>query len=77
MAPLSAPAFSFCFPLLNTVLRDSSGSTEETESMQVRALQVINVHAQLRAEVDTTDILIDEVRVDQVYRLSVLSHPFV
>uniref|UniRef100_A0AAZ3PQP5 TOG domain-containing protein n=1 Tax=Oncorhynchus tshawytscha TaxID=74940 RepID=A0AAZ3PQP5_ONCTS len=60
MAPLSAPAFSFCFPLLNTVLRDSSGSTEETESMQVRALQVINVHAQLRAEVDTTDILIDE-----------------
>uniref|UniRef100_A0A8C8M680 TOG domain-containing protein n=1 Tax=Oncorhynchus tshawytscha TaxID=74940 RepID=A0A8C8M680_ONCTS len=66
MAPLSAPAFSFCFPLLNTVLRDSSGSTEETESMQVRALQVINVHAQLRAEVDTTDILIDEVRVDQV-----------
>uniref|UniRef100_A0A8C7WGZ1 GCN1 activator of EIF2AK4 n=1 Tax=Oncorhynchus mykiss TaxID=8022 RepID=A0A8C7WGZ1_ONCMY len=60
MAPLSAPAFSFCFPLLNTVLRDSSGSIEETESMQVRALQVINVHAQLRAEVDTTDILIDE-----------------
>ena len=34
--------------------------------MQVRALQVINVHAQLRAEVDTTDILIDEVRVDHV-----------
>uniref|UniRef100_A0A4W5R6Q8 GCN1 activator of EIF2AK4 n=1 Tax=Hucho hucho TaxID=62062 RepID=A0A4W5R6Q8_9TELE len=60
MAPLSAPAFSFCFPLLNTVLRECSGSTEEMESMQVRALQVINVHAQLRAEVDTTDILIDE-----------------
>lgn len=60
MAPLSAPAFAFCFPLLNTVLRESSASTEETEGMLVRALQVINEHAQLRAECDTTDILIDE-----------------
>uniref|UniRef100_A0AAZ3RIA1 TOG domain-containing protein n=1 Tax=Oncorhynchus tshawytscha TaxID=74940 RepID=A0AAZ3RIA1_ONCTS len=72
MAPLSAPAFSFCFPLLNTVLRDSSGSTEETESMQVRALQVINVHAQLRAEVDTTDILIDENGPELLPRFSML-----
>ncbi|CAB1319637.1 unnamed protein product [Coregonus sp. 'balchen'] len=72
MAPLSAPAFSFCFPLLNTVLRDSSGSTEETESMQVRALQVINVHAQLRAEVDTSDILIDENGPELLPRFSML-----
>ncbi|KAL0979528.1 hypothetical protein UPYG_G00186210 [Umbra pygmaea] len=60
MASLSAPAFSFCFPLLNMVLRDSSDRTEDMENTMVRALQVINVHAQLRAEVDTTDILIDE-----------------
>ena len=60
-APLSAPAFSFCFSLLNTVLRQAPSGAEDTESMLVRALQIINEHAQLRAEVDTTDTLIDEV----------------
>uniref|UniRef100_A0A7N8WUD6 GCN1 activator of EIF2AK4 n=1 Tax=Mastacembelus armatus TaxID=205130 RepID=A0A7N8WUD6_9TELE len=56
VAPLSAPAFSFCFPLLNTVLRESSDSTEETENMMTRALQVINEHSQLRANTEIDDI---------------------
>ncbi|CAL8247414.1 unnamed protein product [Merluccius merluccius] len=60
VTPLSAPAFSFCFPLLNSMLRDSSGSTEEAESLMNRALQVVNVHAQLRAETECTDTFIDE-----------------
>ena len=64
VSPLSAPAFSFCFPLLNAMLRDSSGSTEESESLMTRALQVVEVHAELRAETEVTDTFIDEVRVD-------------
>uniref|UniRef100_A0A3P8W649 GCN1 activator of EIF2AK4 n=1 Tax=Cynoglossus semilaevis TaxID=244447 RepID=A0A3P8W649_CYNSE len=60
VAPLSAPAFSFCFPLLNIMLKDSSGSTTETENMMTKALQVINVHCQLRAETGVDDIVIDE-----------------
>lgn len=62
VAPLSAPAFSFCFPLLNIMLKDSSGSTTETENMMTKALQVINVHCQLRAETGVDDIVIDEVK---------------
>lgn len=61
VAPLSAPAFSFCFPLLNAMLRESSGSTEETENMMTRALQVVNQHSQLRASTESDDIVIDEV----------------
>ena len=63
MTPLSAPAFSFCFPLLNAMLRDSSGSTEESESLMTRALRVVEVHAELRAETEVTDTFIDEVSV--------------
>ncbi|MEQ2174791.1 hypothetical protein GOODEAATRI_011465, partial [Goodea atripinnis] len=61
VAPLAAPAFAFCFPLLNAMLRESSGSTEETESMMTRALQVISVHCQLRASTDGDDMELDEV----------------
>uniref|UniRef100_A0AAQ5XFT2 TOG domain-containing protein n=1 Tax=Amphiprion ocellaris TaxID=80972 RepID=A0AAQ5XFT2_AMPOC len=62
VATLSAPAFSFCFPLLNATLRESSGSTEETENLMIRALQVINEHSQLRADTDSDDLVIDEVQ---------------
>lgn len=64
VAPLSAPAFSFCFPLLNAMLRESSGSTEETENLMTRALQVVSEHSQLRAETDMDDIVIDEVETN-------------
>ncbi|XP_072770375.1 stalled ribosome sensor GCN1-like [Nerophis lumbriciformis] len=57
VTPLSAPAFCFCFPLLNSTLTDSSGSTEDT--LMTRSLQIINEHCQLRASTNE-DIIIDE-----------------
>ncbi|XP_076020781.1 stalled ribosome sensor GCN1 [Genypterus blacodes] len=72
VSPLSAPAFSFCFPLLNTVLKDSSGSTEETESLMIRALQVINEHAQLRSDTDSADLVIDENGPELLPRVNML-----
>lgn len=63
VAPLSAPAFSFCFPLLNAMLRESSGSSEEAEIVMTRALQVIAEHSQLRADTDGDDTAIDEVGI--------------
>ncbi|XP_018524768.1 eIF-2-alpha kinase activator GCN1 [Lates calcarifer] len=72
VAPLSAPAFSFCFPLLNAMLRESSGSTEETENMMTRALQVINEHSQLRADTDSDDIVIDENGPELLPRVNML-----
>ncbi|XP_024130877.1 eIF-2-alpha kinase activator GCN1 [Oryzias melastigma] len=71
VAPLSAPAFSFCFPLLNATLREFSSSDEETENMMIRALQVINEHAQLRAEPDT-DVFIDENGPELLPRVNML-----
>uniref|UniRef100_A0AAR2J959 TOG domain-containing protein n=1 Tax=Pygocentrus nattereri TaxID=42514 RepID=A0AAR2J959_PYGNA len=50
--PLSAPAFSFCFPLLQAVLSQNSGASEEAELMLTRALQTMHTHAQLRSETD-------------------------
>uniref|UniRef100_A0A9J8BGY3 GCN1 activator of EIF2AK4 n=1 Tax=Cyprinus carpio carpio TaxID=630221 RepID=A0A9J8BGY3_CYPCA len=69
---LSAPAFSFCFPLLQAVLSQSSGSSEETELMMTRALQVINTHAQLRAKFNESDTLIDENGPELLPRVSML-----
>uniref|UniRef100_A0A672LCH7 GCN1 activator of EIF2AK4 n=1 Tax=Sinocyclocheilus grahami TaxID=75366 RepID=A0A672LCH7_SINGR len=69
---LSAPAFSFCFPLLQAVLSQSSGSSEETELMMTRALQVISTHAQLRAKFNETDTLIDENGPELLPRVSML-----
>ncbi|XP_035854644.1 eIF-2-alpha kinase activator GCN1 [Sander lucioperca] len=72
VAPLSAPAFSVCFPLLNAMLREFSGSTEETENMMTRALQVITVHCQLRAATDMDDLVIDENGPELLPRVSML-----
>uniref|UniRef100_A0A8C5HZY1 TOG domain-containing protein n=1 Tax=Gouania willdenowi TaxID=441366 RepID=A0A8C5HZY1_GOUWI len=72
MARLSAPAFSFCFPLLNATLRDSSGSNEESESLMIRALQVVNEHSQLRANTDSDDIFIDENGPELLPRVNML-----
>ncbi|KAA8578930.1 hypothetical protein FQN60_017531 [Etheostoma spectabile] len=72
VAPLSAPAFSVCFPLLNAMLREFSGSTEETENMMTRALQVISVHCQLRAATEMDDLAIDENGPELLPRVSML-----
>lgn len=61
ITPLSAPAFSFCFLLLNAKLRESSGTTEEVENMMIRALQIVMEHCKLRASTDAIDFTIDEV----------------
>ncbi|XP_005746121.1 translational activator GCN1 [Pundamilia nyererei] len=71
-APLSAPAFSFCFPLLNATLRESSDSTEEAENTMMRALQVINEHSQLRADTNSDDVAIDENGPELLPRVSML-----
>ncbi|XP_073321707.1 stalled ribosome sensor GCN1 [Pagrus major] len=72
VAPLSAPAFSFCFPLLNAMLRESSGSTEETENLMTRALQVVTEHSQLRAETESDDVFIDETGPELLPRVTML-----
>ncbi|XP_072271584.1 stalled ribosome sensor GCN1 [Pyxicephalus adspersus] len=56
---LSAPAFSFVFPLLKMVLMEMSNNSKETEEMLVQALQIITVHSQLRSSKAETE-LIDE-----------------
>ncbi|XP_035021502.1 eIF-2-alpha kinase activator GCN1 [Hippoglossus stenolepis] len=72
VAPLSAPAFSFCFPLLNAMLRESSGSTEETENMMTKELQVLNEHCELRAETNIDAIVIDENGPELLPRVNML-----
>ncbi|XP_029296590.1 LOW QUALITY PROTEIN: eIF-2-alpha kinase activator GCN1 [Cottoperca gobio] len=71
VAPLSAPAFSVCFPLLNAVVRESSDGMEEEEYLMIRALQVITEHSQLRAA-DSNDFLIDENGPELLPRVSML-----
>ncbi|PIO38335.1 hypothetical protein AB205_0061250, partial [Aquarana catesbeiana] len=58
-SPLSAPAFSFIFPLLKMVLLETSNNSEETEELLVQTLQIITVHSQLRSSKSQTK-LIDE-----------------
>ncbi|KAJ3604484.1 hypothetical protein NHX12_029224 [Muraenolepis orangiensis] len=72
VSPLSAPAFSFSFPLLNSMLRASSGSTEEAESLMTRALQVVHVHAQLRGKAECTETFIDETGPELLPRVGML-----
>ncbi|XP_062854960.1 stalled ribosome sensor GCN1 [Trichomycterus rosablanca] len=70
--PLSAPAFSFCFPLLKAVLGQNSGSSEDTELILTCALQIIHTHAQLRSSSDAPDLLIDENGPELLPRVNML-----
>uniref|UniRef100_A0AAR2JMK3 TOG domain-containing protein n=1 Tax=Pygocentrus nattereri TaxID=42514 RepID=A0AAR2JMK3_PYGNA len=70
--PLSAPAFSFCFPLLQAVLSQNSGASEEAELMLTRALQTMHTHAQLRSETDCADTFIDENGPELLPRVNML-----
>ncbi|XP_076859564.1 stalled ribosome sensor GCN1 [Brachyhypopomus gauderio] len=57
--PLYAPAFAFCFPLLQAVLQQGGdGAPEEREVLATRTLQTIHAHAQLRSA--SSDAVIDE-----------------
>ncbi|XP_018587208.2 LOW QUALITY PROTEIN: eIF-2-alpha kinase activator GCN1 [Scleropages formosus] len=70
--PLSAPAFSFCFPLLHAVLSQTPSTSEEAESMLVRVLQIIHEHAQLRSHTDSLDLLFDEYGPEMLPRVNML-----
>ncbi|XP_053558036.1 eIF-2-alpha kinase activator GCN1 [Bombina bombina] len=48
-SPLSAPAFSFTFPLLKMVLMETANDSEENEELLVQTLQILTEHSQLRS----------------------------
>ncbi|XP_029423052.1 eIF-2-alpha kinase activator GCN1 isoform X3 [Nannospalax galili] len=52
-APLSAPAFSLVFPMLKMVLTEMPYHSEEEEEQMAQILQILTIHAQLRASPDT------------------------
>uniref|UniRef100_A0A8I4A3I9 Stalled ribosome sensor GCN1 n=1 Tax=Callithrix jacchus TaxID=9483 RepID=A0A8I4A3I9_CALJA len=60
-APLSAPAFSLVFPFLKMVLTEMPHHSEEEEERMVQILQILTVHAQLRASPSTPPGRVDEV----------------
>lgn len=60
-APLSAPAFSLVFPFLKMVLTEMSHHSEEEEERMAQILQILTVHAQLRASPSTPPGRVDEV----------------
>lgn len=60
-APLSAPAFSLVFPFLKMVLTEMPHHSEEEEERMAQILQILTVHAQLRASPSNPPGRIDEV----------------
>lgn len=60
-APLSAPAFSLVFPFLKMVLTDMPHQSEEEEERVAQILQILTVHAQLRASPTSPPGRMDEV----------------
>lgn len=60
-APLSAPAFSLVFPMLKMVLTEMPYHSEEEEELMAQILQILTVHAQLRASPDAPPDRPDEV----------------
>ncbi|TTP43320.1 eIF-2-alpha kinase activator GCN1 [Bagarius yarrelli] len=70
--PLSAPAFAFCFPLLQAILSINNSKSEEEKLMQTRALQIIYTHTQLRSCNNANEELIDENGPDLLPRVNML-----
>lgn len=60
-APLSAPAFSLVFPFLKMVLTEMPHHSEEEEERMAQILQILTVHAQLRASSSNPPGRVDEV----------------
>ncbi|KAM4808080.1 stalled ribosome sensor GCN1 [Rhinophrynus dorsalis] len=58
-SPLSAPAFSYVFPLLKMVLLETPNDSEENRELLVQALQILTEHSQLRSSVNQSE-LVDE-----------------
>ncbi|XP_014444459.1 eIF-2-alpha kinase activator GCN1 [Tupaia chinensis] len=70
-APLSAPAFSLVFPLLKMVLTEMPHHSEEEERM-AQILQILTVHAQLRASPGIPPGRVDENGPELLPRVAML-----
>uniref|UniRef100_G1SPJ5 Stalled ribosome sensor GCN1 n=2 Tax=Oryctolagus cuniculus TaxID=9986 RepID=G1SPJ5_RABIT len=71
-APLSAPAFSLVFPLLKMVLTEMPHHSEEEEERMAQILQILTVHAQLRASPGTPPGRVDENGPELLPRVAML-----
>nr|XP_003478419.1 eIF-2-alpha kinase activator GCN1 isoform X1 [Cavia porcellus] len=71
-APLSAPAFSLVFPLLKMVLTEMPHHTEEEEERMAQILQILTVHAQLRASSSIPPGRVDENGPELLPRVAML-----
>ena len=58
--PLPAPSFAYCLPLVEGVLRGSGQAVDGDDVIIRRAIDVIAVHARMRADADSMDFM-DEV----------------
>lgn len=58
---MSAPAFSLVFPFLKMVLTEMPQHSEEEEERMAQILQILTVHAQLRASPSNPPGRVDEV----------------
>nr|XP_005572445.2 eIF-2-alpha kinase activator GCN1 isoform X2 [Macaca fascicularis] len=70
--PLSAPAFSLVFPFLKMVLTEMSHHSEEEEERMAQILQILTVHAQLRASPSTPPGRVDENGPELLPRVAML-----
>ncbi|XP_033076293.1 eIF-2-alpha kinase activator GCN1 isoform X2 [Trachypithecus francoisi] len=70
--PLSAPAFSLVFPFLKMVLTEMSHHSEEEEERMAQILQILTVHAQLRASPSTLPGRVDENGPELLPRVAML-----
>ncbi|XP_038201038.1 eIF-2-alpha kinase activator GCN1 [Arvicola amphibius] len=71
-APLSAPAFSLVFPMLKMVLTEMPYHSEEEEEQMAQILQILTVHAQLRASPNTPPERVDENGPELLPRVAML-----
>ncbi|XP_069353515.1 stalled ribosome sensor GCN1 [Eulemur rufifrons] len=71
-APLSAPAFSLVFPFLKMVLTEMPRHSEEDEERMAQILQILTVHAQLRASPSTPPGRVDENGPELLPRVAML-----
>ncbi|OWK14094.1 hypothetical protein Celaphus_00000247 [Cervus elaphus hippelaphus] len=71
-APLSAPAFSLVFPFLKMVLTEMPHHSEEEEERMAQILQILTVHAQLRASSSNPPGRVDENGPELLPRVAML-----
>uniref|UniRef100_A0A8D1U1R5 Stalled ribosome sensor GCN1 n=1 Tax=Sus scrofa TaxID=9823 RepID=A0A8D1U1R5_PIG len=71
-APLSAPAFSLVFPFLKMVLTELPHNSEEEEERMAQILQILTIHAQLRASPDNPPGRVDENGPELLPRVAML-----